>query len=461
MWRPVLGPEASSRAWAAIETIERALAARPVVAASGTRRGPDLSLSGGEAGVALFLAYLDVARDGRAAGDLAFDSISRCVTGLGTARLSPMLSTGFTGLGWVLEHLAGSYFEADDDLSESIDDVLYTLLAEPTETPPFELLGGVVGLGTYLLERPLRPVVADTLERVVTVLESSAEESSAGVAWRTSPEWLTEERRRRMPAGCYDLGVAHGIPGVIGFLAAAWRRGLDDPRIRRLLEGAVRWLLAHRLPPPTDSAFADVHLPGQPAGQASTPARTAWCYGDPGIAAVLLAAGRSLGNPDWEDEALRLARLAARRPPAATRATDPGLCHGIAGLAHLFNRLFQATGDPELETATRAWYRRLLEPGGPGGDFAEILRWTESMPGGHSWREEPGLLVGLAGAGLALLAAVAPTEPGWDRVLLVSLPAGPQDRPFDRDPDRPVDRPGASASSAATRRADVPRPPTP
>jgi len=460
MWRPILDPAASSRAWAAIETIERSLAARPALAASGTRRGPDLSLASGEAGVALFLAYLDVARDGEEAGDLAFDSISRCVSGLGSARLSPMLATGFTGIGWALEHLAGSYFEADDDLSESIDEALHTLLAEPTETPPFELLGGVVGLGTYLLERPLRPVVADTLERVVTVLESSAERSSDGVAWRTSPEWLTPSRRRRMPAGCYDLGVAHGIPGVIGFLAAAWRRGLDDPRIRSLLEGAVRWLLAHRLPTPADAAFADVHLPGQAPGQSPTPARTAWCYGDLGIAAVLLAASRSLESSDWEDAALRLARLAARRPPAATRATDPGLCHGIAGLAHLFNRLFQATGDPELETAARAWYRRLLEPGGPGGDFTEILSWTESMPGGHSWREEPGFLVGLAGAGLALLSAVAPTEPGWDRVMLVSLPPAPKDRPFDRDLDRdldrPLDRPCASASSAAARPADRP-----
>ena len=438
MWRPLLDPETSSRAWAAIERIERALETRATLATSGARRFPDLSLSSGEAGVALFLAYLDMARGGNEAGDLAFDALSHCATGLGSARLSPMLATGFAGIGWVLEHLAGRSFEADDGLSESIDEALHTLLAETTEAQPFELLGGLAGLGTYLLERSLRPAVTETLERIVTLLEWSAEESDAGIAWHTPPGWLTPERRREMPDGCYDLGVAHGIPGVVGFLAAAQHRGLDDPRVPRLLDGAVRWLLAHRLPPAAEAAFPAVLIPdrkpGQTPGQTRTPARTAWCYGDPGIAAVLLSAARALEKPDWEDEALRIARLAARRSPAATQATDPGLCHGIAGLGHLFNRLSQATGDPELAAAARAWFGRLLEPDGPGSDFADLLCWTESLPEGHSWEEEPGLLVGLSGAGLTLLAAVTPLEPAWDRVMLVSLPPAREDRPFDRHP---------------------------
>lgn len=42
------------------------------------------------------------------------------------------------------------------------------------------------------------------------------------------------------------------------------------------------------------------------------------------------------------------------------------------------------------------------------------------------WRVDPGFLTGAAGIGLALLAAVAPVKPEWDRLLLVSIP--PRDR---------------------------------
>jgi lantibiotic biosynthesis protein len=35
-----------------------------------------------------------------------------------------------------------------------------------------------------------------------------------------------------------------------------------------------------------------------------------------------------------------------------------------------------------------------------------------------TWTGDPGFLTGAAGIGLALLAAVSPVEPEWDRLLL-------------------------------------------
>ena len=44
------------------------------------------------------------------------------------------------------------------------------------------------------------------------------------------------------------------------------------------------------------------------------------------------------------------------------------------------------------------------------------------------WRDEPGFLTGAAGIGLALLAALFPVEPAWDRVLLASIPGPREDK---------------------------------
>ena len=275
------------------------------------------------------------------------------------------------------------------------------------------------------MERLPHPRAAELLALVLDRLEAAAGESAPGVSWFTSPNWLTPGARQKKPEGCYDLGVAHGVPGVLGFLAAAQRAGARDPRIRRLAEGAVPWLQAQKLAPNDVSVFPGFLIPGQEP----EPTRTAWCYGDLGIACVLLSAARSFGNLDWEREAIDLARGALDRPAEVTQTTDPGLCHGWAGHAHLYNRLFQATGDPDFKEAALLGYQRAAEGCFPAADPESLSLWLSGEPGLERWQSEYGFLSGAAGVGLALLGANTEIEPVWDRVLLVSIPtAGPLPR---------------------------------
>lgn len=418
MWHPIADPDTGRLCWSLIEEIERCLVEH-LASREGSGRAPDPRLASGEAGLALFFAYLGAAREGseEAAGH-ALDALGRAVQALSEAPPLPSLYSGFCGVGWVVEHLTRELFEGDDDLSAEIDEGLRDLLADPGETP-YELISGLAGFGTYLVERLPHPAAAGLLGRILDLLEGSAEESEAGITWYTRPEWLPPWQREEMPEGCYNLGVAHGVPGVLGFLASARRDGLRDRRVERLAEGAVRWLLGQKPPPADGSRFPAFHVPGR----RPEPTRTAWCYGDLGIAAVLLSAARSFGRPDWEREALALAHLAARRPAEAVSAVDATLCHGTAGLAHLYNRFYQATGDPGMKEAALAWHRRTLDLRRPEEKrFAGLLTWAGPAPGQGRWEGEHGFLTGIAGTGLSLLAAVTEIEPAWDRVLLVATP---------------------------------------
>jgi len=130
--------------------------------------------------------------------------------------------------------------------------------------------------------------------------------------------------------------------------------------------------------------------------------RTAWCYGDPGVSSTLQLAARLLEEPSWADAALAAARAAAGRPPWESGVDDASLCHGAAGLAHLFNRMYQTTGEPAFEEAARRWLRATLS-------------LVEEM-------DRPWFLEGLTGPGLVLLAACTEVEPAWDAVLAVSSP---------------------------------------
>ncbi|HEX5715051.1 MAG TPA: lanthionine synthetase C family protein, partial [Thermoanaerobaculia bacterium] len=238
------------------------------------------------------------------------------------------------------------------------------------------------------------------------------------VTWFTPPEMLPSRNRKQTPLGYYNLGVAHGVPGVIALLADACRLGIRQHRARPLLEGAVRWLVPQHLGERRGACYPSWVEPGiEPQ-----PSRIAWCYGDPGIAATLLYAARALGMEEWESTALAIATHAARAVPEDTGIRDAGLCHGAFGLAHIYNRIHQAAGGELFADAARQWYRLGLEMRRAEGGIAGFQSWLPGPDMQLGWAADPGFLTGAAGIGLALLAAVTSIEPEWDRLLLVAIP---------------------------------------
>ncbi len=413
MWQPIASADTSRECWRTIEEIDEGLA--------GYLKSGDATLddmTGGYAGVALFYAYLQAATANARAADRALEALDLSTSALAERQMLPALFSGFLGVGWIVTHLTRELFEGDAGLATEIDDALRGLLMNVEDRLTFELIYGLAGYGTYLVERLPDPGARGLLDRVVDLLEESRDASGV---WHSDPGWMVPWQREQMPRGCYNLGVAHGIPGVIGFLAAANREGVGDARLARFAEDAVRWTLAQRWNQPSSLFPAFIPVGGEPY-----PTRTAWCYGDLGVAAVLLSAAQSFGCDDWKREALAIARAAARRSVEETKVKDSGLCHGSTGIAHLFNRMAQASGDDELRDAADRWYRVALDMRRPGEGLAGILSWNDVIEDGKfvggEWKTEPGFLSGVAGVGLALLAAVTDFEPAWDRVLLVSIP---------------------------------------
>ncbi len=418
-WCPLLDGDDADRAAAAVTAIAEGISGSPGPAGSQVA-----ALAGGDAGIALFFAYLARARPGEGYDQAAARHLDWAIDALASAPQLPSLYSGFTGVAWVAEHLqdGAAAEEDDDDPNSEIDEALHGHLGQSPWRRDFDLTTGLVGFGLYALERWSRPAAVECLERVVDRLEELAEPRPAGLAWHTRPELLPEENRLSLPRGADNLGLAHGVPGVIALLARLVAIGLAADRVYQLLAGAVSWLLAQKLAADEVSVFP--YVVGEEV--LVRPARTAWCYGDPGIAPALLAAARAAGRPDWEAEARSLARAVARRPAEQCGIQDAGICHGSAGLAHLCNRLYQATGDSELGAAARRWLVRTLDDRQPGLGVGGYLAWAPAEQDSNqmTWVADPGFLTGAAGIGLALLAATTAVEPGWDRILLAS-PLGP------------------------------------
>lgn len=302
-----------------------------------------------------------------------------------------------------------------------LDEALVTYLDRTPWQGQYDLISGLVGIGVYGLERRYRGVRSGCLAKTVDRLYEMAEWSDNGLSWFTSPSMLSERQRDQTPGGRYNLGVAHGVPGVIGLLGEVCSLDVESEKAWVLLEGAVKWLLLQAGPAKMTSMYPNWIALGSAR---STRSRLAWCYGDLGIAVALLGAARRVNQTKWASAAVQLARKAARRPLENSHVVDAGLCHGAAGVAHLFNRLYQTTGDELFRRAAWFWFEYTLSYLKETGSRVSDLALHAEGP--HHEREGAddtmGFLTGLAGVALALHAAASAVEPNWDRVLLSSIP---------------------------------------
>jgi lantibiotic modifying enzyme len=405
-WLPILSGDQARQAHDGIASIAADLAQL------GNQFDGDPSLSSGAAGVALFYAYLAQIDDNPRWEELAFERLEQSIAAVGRWQLAPGLYGGLAGVAWTLAHLSPEEDRVDDEQFTMVDETILPFVANCDGEQEYDLIDGLAGIGLYAIQRSPSPITAECLDRIIDHLDHTAVRLPGGVAWRTPDARLQPGEREQFPDGQFNLGVAHGVPGVIGFLAQAVEAGVATPRSRRLLTEAVTWLLAQRRPADAPTSF------GYFAGEAhDRPARLAWCYGDLGIAAVLLSAAQVVQDESWRRAAIEVALGAARRTLDDSGVQDAGLCHGAAGVAHLFNRLYQATGQPELVDAARRWYGEALAFRSTEQGIGGFAAWIPDHSQGGHWADAPGFLEGAAGVGLALLAAVTPVEPRWDCLL--------------------------------------------
>ena len=395
-----------------------ATVAREVADALRDARPAEPGLAGGSAGLALAFDRFETAWPGQGYGELADDLLAATVGALERERLAAGLYDGVAGIAWAIAHLperAGA--EWLSFLDEQLDPLLLRHLGGSAWRGDYDLVSGLVGIGVYALERLNAPSGGALLHAVVERLAELAQEIEPGVSWHRPPELLPDWQRERFPRGYINLGLAHGVPGVIGLLGAACANGVAEDMTRPLLERAVAWLLAQ------DSGEAFGHWIAD--AEVSGPSRSGWCYGDPGVAAALLLAARGAGRRDWEERAIAIARRATARDRAGAGVIDTPLCHGAAGLAHIFGRLHAASGERELGAAAAAWVDRTVAMRDKRQGIAGFPFMVPADDGALRPAAQPGLLEGAAGVALALLSAEAPERASWDRFLLLSAPGLP------------------------------------
>ncbi len=426
LWRPVLIGADAAEAIAIVHAIAEELPEHRPPSASAPP-----SLIEGTAGIALFYAYLASVTGKERHADLAeayAEAALDAIAGLDEDDANDpwgprSFANGIAGVGWAMEHLRGRLWDPSEDPNEATDAIVDGILANGTRAlPRYELLFGLVGHGVYALERFAHGGKQALCEAVLAGLEARARRVPSGVTWLTPPQLVVErDRALATSEGLYDLGVAHGVPGVLAQLANLHGVPALRPRVEPMMSGAASWLCGQRLEEGSVARFPYAVGAGSAAERATRPPRAAWCYGDPAIALTLLRTANALGDDQLAKEALGLARSVAARGEAECGIEDAGLCHGAAGLALVLQRLAHAApNEGMLFSAAQRWARTALRMRKPDLGVGGYAALDVTPDGTRRWHASTGLLTGAAGVGLGLLALATDQEPCWDRCLLLS-----------------------------------------
>lgn len=413
-WRPI-APDTDR---ATISKVVLDIADAVVVAGNDEQQ---LSAAGGAAGFAVCLSHIHTLFPQRGYLEGAKSFLALAHEGLSEQTMSHGLYGGFTGVAWATWNCMKTHPELEekvdvDDFFSEVDAALMEVCARRPFEDEYDLVGGLVGVGTFALSRRNSDAARRLFRAVVTALSDAMIVEGGLCTWNTPPSRIFNPAvRQRFPSGYRNLGLAHGVPGVVAMLAKGIEVEWGNDSDYRTLEGCVAFLencailSSSRL-----SRFS--YYAGDQADS-----RLAWCYGDLGVGAALLIAARAVQDNGWHSLASELLALCAKRTVADSGVKDAGLCHGAAGNLHLFNVLYQATGYDWLRDAAVYWLHETLSMRNPNGGIGGYQAFDPlpDRPGEGTWRDSCALLTGAGGIGLALAATLDVTKPAWDEFLLL------------------------------------------
>jgi len=196
----------------------------------------------------------------------------------------------------------------------------------------YDLIRGPAGTILQLSADP-QCSVADLLPPAEQLVRLSQKPGFDGL--RVGVPHPGESRGRNL--GRINLGVGHGVPGVLAGLTIAMRHGVVLATTEPTLRAAAHWLIQRSFLDELGAcSWPTMYLAGEP--NPAVCQQQVWCYGTPGISWMLWEAGRELGDEQISDFALAAMSSVCRvwDERRYLRNTTPGshltMCHGAAGV---------------------------------------------------------------------------------------------------------------------------------
>lgn len=384
------------------------------------RRTDPQNLAGGAAGIALL--HIERARSGRGSDETAHQWLRLAASAPISVGGNADLFYGAPAIGFVLACAASSsttYRNALSALDDKIGRITRARLAaaaaridrgDPLTMREFDLVHGLTGLGAYHLHRhPTHRLTHDILNYLVRITDHPPcqTKNPERPAWWLADGLNGQPSPDQFPHGHGNLGMAHGISGVLALLSHAVLRGITVPGIHEAIGRICSWLDQWRQPAPDGGAWWPGYLTidnlRTRTVEPTQRPRPSWCYGISGTARAQQLAGLALADTARQHDAENAMLAALTTADHQALKPEIGLCHGTAGMLHSAWRMATDAPTPHLADELPNLAAQLLT------HLPDPITNAELMDGA-------------AGAALALHTLGTGTAPasGWDAFLLLA-----------------------------------------
>jgi hypothetical protein len=221
----------------------------------------------------------------------------------------------------------------------------------PVNFKAYDLISGFSGVGLYYLKNKhnhaSEQIIKELLRLSVAMSMPIRHHGHLVPGWICPGEFLHQaEDRQRHPLGILNMGLSHGVPGLLGWMSIALKAGIEVPGQIAAMKTIIEWLKSKITKSQGLQFFRprisfEQQINHTPSVSDHLSNREAWCYGTPGVARTLYLAGRALNDQDTIDFATDAFVSIFGRPYEQWNLVGPTFCHGVAGtlvITHLMAR---------------------------------------------------------------------------------------------------------------------------
>lgn len=285
-------------------------------------------------------------------------------------------------------------------------------LKKGTPVPPslYENIQGLAGIGVSALCDLANPALSSLLQEIIRLLVLLTKPIS--INGRSIPGWyvlpdhmIQQESKLLYPQGNFNLGLSHGVTGVLAFLSIAFLHKIQVPGQKEAIKYFAAWLNSNKKIY-NDTFFWEgmisLDYESKPKISEKFSSRDAWCYGTPGVANTLYLAGRALEDKNLRQNALNDFQSLFKRTPLEWKIPGPTLCHGIGGLLLITQLLANHSKEKKLlekQNMLKIMLYECFHQDHPFG-FKDV---EPKKNGGWVYLNKSGLLEGATGSLLTLL----------------------------------------------------------
>lgn len=293
-----------------------------------------------------------------------------------------------------------------------------------TKAAVYDVISGLAGINRYLLLTSDKKENLNMAKRINSfiiqyIVKDINIDQHYVPGWYINKQNSLEKEKELYPKGSFNLGLSHGISGVLAMLSLSYSKGIIEHGHAQAIKYIVDWILKlksfdeYGVVWPGRISF-DNYIENNCLFQKS--ARESWCYGNPGILRALFLASKSLNDENLKRKVVNAYSAIYLRKWNLESVT---FCHGKSGLLQTTIQMQKDIKNDIFIEDINKLISIII------GDYCKSYPYgfkdMELKEGTYSYIDKVGLLEGSVGVALSLFSSINKNhEIYWDSAFLIN-----------------------------------------